>query len=175
MAAGLLLVRSAVPTWSRLLVNGHELCNALEAVDWSANPVQVQLCDACGHPGCASGGYADLSRLGEQVLWTSAVVDHHHPLERDRHAPAWVLVQAGAVLFPLAVWERLGRRFGALPAAETLVATTGRGLAEAWRVEARRLAGRSVAETVWHASQLVLASDRWDRNDAVAVLAWVAA
>jgi hypothetical protein len=163
------------PAWSRLLVDGRELCNALEDVDWSPNPVQVELCDACGTPGCASGGYADLSRLGEQVLWTPAVTDGEDDWARDQYAPAWVLVDGGAALFPPASWQRLRERFGALPAAATLVPTTRRMLAEAWRAQARRrLAGQTLAETMEHARRLVLTSDRWDRDEAVAMLTRVA-
>jgi hypothetical protein len=163
------------PTWLRLLVNGHELSNALDDLEWTPNPVQVHLCDACGYPGCATGGYADLSRLGTHVLWTPAATDHLDDWKRDQYAPARVLVEAGAALFPLPVWERLRQRVGGVPAAEGLTPTTRRMLAEAWRVEARqRLSGRSLTETMQHVGQLVLASDRWGRDDAVAVLTEVA-
>jgi len=58
------------PTWTRLRLDRTELCNSLEFVDWINNPVQVQICDACGTVGCASGGYIHLSTIGEFVIWT---------------------------------------------------------------------------------------------------------
>lgn len=117
------------PSWTRLRVDGQELCNALEDVVWSPNPVQVQLCEMCGTPGCNSGGYADLSRLGGQVLWTSTEED-------SRCGPLWALRQ-GAAVFPLPVWQALRERLAFLPAADALPATTRRMLAQAWQAEVR--------------------------------------
>ena len=58
------------PVWTRLKYGQVELCNSLEWTDWTPNPVQVQICDACGTPGCASGGYVHISVLNDLVLWT---------------------------------------------------------------------------------------------------------
>jgi len=162
------------PSWTRLRVDGQELCNALEDVVWSPNPVQVQLCEVCGTPGCNSGGYADLSRLGGQVLWTATEVDSHDEWRAGRYGPLWALRQ-GAALFPLPVWQALLERFPMLPAADALPATTRRMLAQAWRAEAAgRLVGNSLADTIGKAGQYVMGSDRWDRDDAVRALRLVA-
>src|SRR6185436_15369737 len=58
-------------TWTRVTCRGLQIANSLEWADWLENPVQVILCDACGHAGCASGGYVHVSRLHEHVLWSA--------------------------------------------------------------------------------------------------------
>jgi len=58
------------PHWTRLRHGQTVLCNSLEWIEWSGNPVQVELCDACGTVGCASGGYVHVSAFGNVVLWT---------------------------------------------------------------------------------------------------------
>ncbi len=49
------------PIWTYLSDERAILCNSLEWTDWSANPVQVEVCDQCGTSACASGGYVHIS------------------------------------------------------------------------------------------------------------------
>jgi hypothetical protein len=100
--------------------------------------------------------------------------DSHDEWKASRYAPLWALRQ-GAALFPLPVWQALRERFAMLPAADSLPATTRRMLAQAWCAEVRgRLVGSSLGDTISKAGQYVLASDRWDRDDALRVLRLVA-
>jgi hypothetical protein len=116
----------ADPIWARLRCGGVELCNSLGWVDWLENPVQVQLCESCGTPFCADGGFVHISRLGDLILWT-APQDSPDPA-----APHEALKTLGAIAFPAAVWQTLG----ALPA-DRYPPANHRAVAEAWTLGAK--------------------------------------
>src|SRR5258708_21087094 len=90
------------PLWTRVKYSGVELCNSLEWADWTVNPVQVQICDACGTLGCASGGYVHVSTLQDVVLWTG-------PQCREIIEPVTLTATAterfGSVMIPRGVWD----------------------------------------------------------------------
>lgn len=65
--------KQASPAWTRVTCRGLQITNSLEWADWEENPVQVILCDACGHQGCASGGYVHVSHLQRPVIGTLAM------------------------------------------------------------------------------------------------------
>lgn len=58
------------PTLAKILYGKIQLTNALNHVDWQENPVQVVLCETCGFDGCADGGWVNITRLGDHLLWT---------------------------------------------------------------------------------------------------------
>src|SRR5262245_3369260 len=73
------------PMWTRVTCLGNVLCNSLEWVQWEENPVQVVVCDSCGHEGCSSGGYAHLSRLHDWLVWTRPEIDEGDAWARDQY------------------------------------------------------------------------------------------
>ncbi|MGE3546524.1 MAG: hypothetical protein AB7L28_21535 [Kofleriaceae bacterium] len=86
------------PLRTRLICDGHLLCNSFEAVNWLDDPVQLELCMSCGHPGCQMGGYARICRLGGHLLWTLAVLDQHDRLgQLWRYEAIGALTLAGAI------------------------------------------------------------------------------
>src|SRR5262245_57164587 len=85
------------PTWTRSRCEGVELFNSLESTTWTENPVQVVLCDACGHEGCASGGYVHVSRLGDFVLWTTPQIDAEDEWKATQYYAAWPLRRFGSL------------------------------------------------------------------------------
>jgi hypothetical protein len=121
------------PIWTRVLCDETELCNSLEWTEWIQNPVQVQLCDACGTVGCASGGYIQLSAIGDYVFWTTPQSDKVSE-GVDAPFPAAALVKFGAVAFPNEAWERLRSAEYEVPEARCVSRANGLALLDAWAV-----------------------------------------
>ena len=92
------------PIWHRVVCGQRVITNSLEWVGWGGNPVQVILCDACGHPGCASGGYVHLSRLAEYVLLTSPQTDASCTEMSSELAPRF-LRTLGAIAIDGTTWN----------------------------------------------------------------------
>ncbi|MCG8454829.1 MAG: hypothetical protein MI919_01000 [Holophagales bacterium] len=63
------------PRWTRASCRGLQLANSVEGVDWSTNPVQVVLCEACGYPDCGPANYVHVPRLDDLVLWSVPHID----------------------------------------------------------------------------------------------------
>lgn len=121
----------ANPAWTRVLSGDTELCNSLEYTEWTQNPVQVQVCDACGAVGCASGGYVHLSALGDYVFWTIPQTDKVTE-GIDARFPATALVKFGAIGFPSEAWKQLRAAESQVPEAGCLPRANGLALLAAW-------------------------------------------
>src|SRR5438093_13449493 len=100
------------PEWARITCSGIELCNSLDWLDWPENPVQVQICDACGTPGCSSGGYVHISKLGELMLWTKPHINDSDDWEATQYAPASAVRRAGSVVIPKATVQEWSAEHG---------------------------------------------------------------
>src|SRR5262245_3089002 len=151
------------PSWTRATCCGVLLCNSLEWAHWLENPVQVVLCDACGHAGCASGGYVHISRLGDHLLWTRPQINESDTWEQDQYHPAWPLRRFGAVILTLRTWARWREVVSDLPAPDQLPAASGRELLNAWLLSMRgeyRVA--SASELIPSLRERVLASDSFE-------------
>jgi hypothetical protein len=99
-----------------------ELCNGLEAVDWTSRPIQVEVCEACGTVGCDDAGYVQISRAGEDLLWT--------PPQRRETSSA--IRRHGAVLIRNAAWERCRMAVARVPAARDFATLRRLDLVHAW-------------------------------------------
>jgi hypothetical protein len=94
---------------------GIELCNTLEAANWSDEwGGQVDVCDACGYIHCRSGGW----------------VPHEYRVSRYR-PPAYLRWQ-GAVAIPVEQWERWRESIARLPAAADFQPAHRDDLRRAW-------------------------------------------
>jgi hypothetical protein len=94
-----------------------------------AKPVQVQTCEACGTPGCASGGYVHVSALNDLVLWTLPQVGEIG--ERDNFAGT-ATARFGSVAFPAAAWDLLRSAAHEVPDVNRLPRSDGNALRDAW-------------------------------------------
>lgn len=121
----------ANPTWTRAKCGEVELCNSLEWADWGPNPIQVQICDACGTPGCGSGGYAHISILKNVVLWTMPQRETSEALE-GKLFPANCVARFGAVAFPKSVWTSFHEVAAEVPEPVALPASDGQAICDAW-------------------------------------------
>src|SRR5262249_49780175 len=125
------------PRWTKLVCEGVELCNSIEWAEWGENPVQVQICDECGTPMCASGGYVHVSRLGNDLLWTPPTLQDLDERDAAAHAASYAVRKKGALLIPGASWAEWRRRFSSLPSFDTFPETRRIDLAQAWISETR--------------------------------------
>jgi len=123
------LADAGIPTapWTRLLHQRIELCNSLEWTVWRNNPVQVQLCDACGTTGCGSGGYIHLSKVADLVIWTNPQLD-----PATEQYPATALKRMGAIGFPTDAWNLIMEASSNVPGLSMMETANGRALADAW-------------------------------------------
>lgn len=121
----------ANPTWTRAKYGEVELCNSLEWADWASNPIQVQICDACGTPGCASGGYVHISTLKDVVLWTMPQRETSDTLEA-KLLPASSIARFGAIAFPTRVWASFHQAAADVPETVALPGADGPSICDAW-------------------------------------------
>src|SRR5690348_7117676 len=91
------------PRWTKAKCGRHVIVNSLEWADWEMNPVQVVLCDACGHHGCASGGFVHVSRLAQCVLFTPEQPDPEYS-GAGLDPPPYFIQTLGAIAIPEKVW-----------------------------------------------------------------------
>ena len=122
------------PDWLRVTAGGKVLSNGLTAVDWSENPVQLVLCESCGFPGCASGGYAHVSFLNDTILITTPQITDPDDWEQTQYAASYFVEKFGSAAIPLSVWEEWRKAAPDLPLAASFPRTTAQTLADAWRM-----------------------------------------
>lgn len=120
------------PTWTRVTCRGVQIANSLEWPDWQDNPVQVILCDACGHEGCASGGYVHVSRLNRHVLWTAAQSSSDAEYGNDAYEIPRMIRSLGALALPIEVWNGWSATIKELPRADRLIEANYAAVADAW-------------------------------------------
>ena len=53
---------------TQLNADSERLANAIELVDWSDDPIQVDVCEECGITQCKPGGWVTFRRCGQYVL-----------------------------------------------------------------------------------------------------------
>lgn len=137
----------------------------LEWTEWNRNPVQVQICDACGTYGCASGGYVHVSAVQDTVLWT--VPQNPQTTDVD-FFPATAVERFGSAAFPRDAWMQLQRVAPELPQAADLQPATGRALRNAWVCGQNRPL-KDAELIAWLGARLLAA----DSLDSAAALQWV--
>jgi hypothetical protein len=161
----------ANPKWTRVRASGTEICDTLEGVEWLDNPVQVTLCDACGTPECASGGYTHISRVGPDLLWTAPQLDSDDAFEVDRRRTSFPVAHRGGLLIPEVEWRRWQKAVDTLPSTTTFPHANRRAIADAWRMGVvGRLRAGSVSDISSCLREYALASDSMELADAVATV-----
>ncbi len=164
------------PTWTKLLFGGRTLCNSLEAVRWSVQPVELLVCEGCWSAGCRMANLARMVCLGEHLILLPPAWDTIDPHIRSFIGPQNLLPEA--VLMPRATWDGLRQRTPRLPAVEAFPLAVRQDLASLWL--------GAMPEAVWVADlsrlddrlRSVLASDPVEREEAVEIVrnlaGWVA-
>jgi len=153
------------PIWTRVKHEQTVLCNSLEWTEWSANPVQVEICDACGTVGCASDGYVHVSTFGDLILWTIPTHSTVHDVEETGLFPATAIQKFGSVAFPVSVWESFHLAAVKVSAFRSLARADGRALRDAWAVGQTR--PKAVDKLMPLLRDCLLAADTLDVPEAI--------
>jgi hypothetical protein len=97
----------------RLVVDGLEVANLFEWVEWSGSLVQLHLCSYCGSAGCTGGNYVAVRRAGEYVVLTPAWAEMAEgEWEADEYGPPDAIAARGALALTLEQAELATRRSG---------------------------------------------------------------
>jgi hypothetical protein len=131
--AELALERGASGT--RLASRGVELANLLECVDWRREPTQVTVCESCGTVGCADGGYARITRLGDHLLWSIPRSESVDEWTRDRYACSEALRVHRNLLMPVPLWDDVTQPVESVPRAHEFREATHDDVRDAWVAE----------------------------------------
>ena len=141
------------PDSTKLVCGGVELCNTLEAPNWTELVVQVMVCEACGYVGCSSGGWVRVSRIGGHLLWTASD-------DEDARPPAYLRAH-GAVAIPIERWEQWRHRIRGLPAAADFRPARRGDLRRAWGRPERFELLAAESETTEEAARHLRAVTEW--------------
>jgi hypothetical protein len=156
------------PTWIRVKCEGVKITNALTWVDWTENPVQLLLCDACGFAGCGTGGYAHVGRVADSVLLTAPQLDDADEWERSQYDACYAVRKFGAILIQHAEWEHWHSVAGDTPVISKLRPANGRAIADAWRMSAHHPNRAStLAEVVPLLQDRLLGSDTMEPSQVI--------
>ena len=157
----------ASPLWTRLSAGELELANSLEAPEWGSNPVQVSVCESCGYPRCAQGGYVHIARTEGHVIWTRPRLDDDGTRDDPRISAASVAGEYGGVAFSAEVWNGWAGRFDSVPEHDSFPPFDMEGLLTAWwmngppPVRSSRIVDIAVVE------DLLLAADSLETAEAL--------
>lgn len=124
---------------TQLIFDGHIVFNASEFVDWSQEPLQIFLCEACLHPGCGGGGCVVVRKLSNRVVIMPALLAQSAgEWERTEYAPPLSILKHGSFLLNYNQWKTVCELCPDAPKTEALTAITPSELAMLYHYQAPR-------------------------------------
>lgn len=144
------------PVWTSVTCEKIQLCNSLEEASWGSNPVRVEQ----HWPFVGVASEADISRLGDFVLWTWPA-DPSEP-----GGPASAFFSFGAVAIPATTWQLFRAAAAVVPKLEDLPPSNGSYLRAAWVMGQIRQPFEDDKLMAWLRANL-LAADILDNVDAI--------
>ena len=122
---------------SRLTQDSQIIFNAIELIDWAPSVFQAIVCEACGTPGCASGGWVTLRRSGELVLLIPALEEISEPKRGQlEFAPPGYLLERGAAYWTNSDYDELRILLPRLPDRDGIRQLRSREALALFRLEA---------------------------------------
>lgn len=101
--------------------DGEKIANAVELMDFEEDPVQFEVCDHCGFPGCASGGWLSIRKLGELTLMIPAFsAMEEGAWEASEYCPPYFTRTKGSMLLAKDNYRDLVALLPKLPRAESI-------------------------------------------------------
>jgi hypothetical protein len=106
-----------------LVADGVTLVNMMQRVEWTDDPMQVEVCTSCGFAHCASGNYVALRRIPGFVVLVASLRAYDDTVDKfdeaEYVAPAFMR-QKGAPMITLSAWNRLRADHADLPDADAV-------------------------------------------------------
>ncbi|TWT77077.1 hypothetical protein Pla123a_25070 [Posidoniimonas polymericola] len=103
--------------------NGVCLVNNIDRAGVDEDPSQVLVCDCCGFPGCESGGYISIRRVGNYVVWIPAFTKMlEGAWKSSQYTPPGYLTETkyGIPVFEWATFDSLRKTLDTLPTIESI-------------------------------------------------------
>ncbi len=132
-----------------LWVNGKELLNAIDLLDFSGGRFQTQLCSCCGIDGCEPGSWAMLRSFGEFIILIPAIEAMlEGSWEKIEYSPPYFLQKYGVPAFTNKQYEDLSKNYSTFPSPQFIPVVSNLELLAIIQMEAPgRMLGR-LAESV---------------------------
>lgn len=120
---------------TQLWADDLRIANALGCVDWEDEPpLQLVVCEACGHSGCGPGGYVSIRRTGGVVLLLPAFPEMEE--NETEYSPPPILESTGALVLKTAQYRELRDLIPGFPPEAGLPLLTGKDAAYLFQWEA---------------------------------------
>ncbi len=101
---------------TELVVNGIQLVNAIELLDFTDGMVQLLVCEACGVKGCEPGAWAAVRRVCDMVVLVPAIdAMREGGWESNEYSPPRYIMKHGPVVFDLVTYQALRNEGGRFP------------------------------------------------------------
>jgi hypothetical protein len=153
---------------TQLVADGECLANAIELIDWAADPIQVRVCEKCGITHCEPGGWISLRRMGSYLLMIPAFANLTD--DATEYQPPHFPGNRGIVQLDLQNLVQLQSFVPELPAIESMKALSNReaALIFQWEAPGRVLGARSSFPVLKESK--VVASDPGDTAERIETL-----
>jgi len=100
-----------------LYADGENLMNAIELMEFDCDPIQFQICDHCGYPGCSSGDWLSIRKIGESVIILPAfTVMDDGEWESSEYDPPYFTRIIGSILLKNGKYEEFRNLVKGIPA-----------------------------------------------------------
>jgi hypothetical protein len=150
---------------TQLYADEERIANAIELIDFSADPVQLEVCEECGHTHCEPGGWVSFRRCGRHVL----VVPAFAAMQENDHeysAPKY-LRRHGVICLVEAMFSIVRSLVKDLPPIDVLAPLTRHEAVLAYQWEAPRKALGKFPTPAALDPAVVLASDPGEPGEQV--------
>lgn len=120
-----------------IYADDENLANAIELMDFEGDPIQFQVCDHCGFPGCSSGGWLSIRKLGEVTLMVPAFSEMDRGTwEASEYDPPYFTRVKGSVLMDEQKYREIGALVPKLPSVKEIKSISSHELARLLQWEA---------------------------------------
>ncbi len=120
-----------------IYADDENLANAIELMDFESDRIQFQVCDQCGFPGCASGNWLSIRKIGEHVLLLPAFQEMDRgEWEGSEYYPPYFTRVKGSILMDNQHYRELAGLISKLPSIETIKSASSYEIARLLQWEA---------------------------------------
>ena len=118
----------------QLFADDQRIANAVDLIDWTHDPVQVEICEHCGTIHCEPGGWVSFRRCGVNTLVIPAF--EYILLDPAEHCPPDYLAQRGLMVLSETGYARIRSLVSEIPPFDALAPLTCKEAAQALQWQA---------------------------------------